>query len=84
MNLIVVRHSLKFVYRSSLVTEPPEGEEWNVREDHLLLDAVEMFGYGNWKDIARFDIFPLLFKNTKETELSLISMELCHFRLLNS
>ena len=36
-----------------MVTEPPEGEEWNVREDHLLLDAVEMFGYGNWKDIAR-------------------------------
>jgi DNA-binding transcriptional regulator/RsmH inhibitor MraZ len=23
------------------------------REDLLLLDAVEMFGYGNWKDIAR-------------------------------
>lgn len=36
-----------------MVTEPLEGEEWNVREDHLLLDAVEMFGYGNWKDIAR-------------------------------
>ena len=30
-----------------------ELDEWNVREDHLLLDAVEMFGYGNWKDIAR-------------------------------
>lgn len=39
--------------RASLVTDPPEGEEWNVREDHLLLDAVEMFGYGNWKDISR-------------------------------
>jgi len=27
--------------------------EWNVREDTRLLDAVEMFGYGNWKDIAK-------------------------------
>jgi len=26
---------------------------WNVREDTRLLDAVEMFGYGNWKDIAK-------------------------------
>ena len=39
------------------MTDPPEGEEWNVREDHLLLDAVEMFGYGNWKDIARYRFF---------------------------
>ncbi len=23
------------------------------REDLLLLDAVEMFGYGNWKDVTR-------------------------------
>ena len=27
--------------------------EWNVREDTRLLDAVEMFGFGNWKDIAK-------------------------------
>jgi len=27
--------------------------EWNVREDTLLLDAVEMYGFGNWKDIAK-------------------------------
>jgi len=26
---------------------------WNVREDTRLLDAVEMFGFGNWKDIAK-------------------------------
>lgn len=42
--------------RASLVQEQDQGkqaEEWNVREDLLLLDAVEMFGYGNWKDIAR-------------------------------
>jgi len=39
--------------RASLVQETCEAEEWNVREDHLLLDAVEMFGYGNWKDISR-------------------------------
>lgn len=40
--------------RTSIVpSEQYEGEEWNVREDHLLLDAVEMYGYGNWKDIAR-------------------------------
>ena len=30
-----------------------EDNEWNVREDTRLLDAVEMFGYGNWKDIAK-------------------------------
>jgi len=27
--------------------------DWNVREDTRLLDAVEMFGFGNWKDIAK-------------------------------
>ena len=26
---------------------------WNAREDLRLLDAVEQYGYGNWKDIAR-------------------------------
>jgi len=26
---------------------------WNVRDDTRLLDAVEMFGFGNWKDIAK-------------------------------
>ena len=29
-----------------------EDTEWNAREEMRLLDAVEMFGYGNWKDIA--------------------------------
>jgi len=38
--------------RASLVQEQADTENWNVREDHLLLDAVEMFGYGNWKDIS--------------------------------
>ena len=27
--------------------------DWNVREDTRLLDAVEMFGFGNWKDISK-------------------------------
>jgi len=27
--------------------------DWNVREDSRLLDAVEMFGFGNWKDISK-------------------------------
>ena len=35
-----------------MVQEQADTENWNVREDHLLLDAVEMFGYGNWKDIS--------------------------------
>ena len=40
--------------RASIVpADQCDGDEWNVREDHLLLDAVEMYGYGNWKDIAR-------------------------------
>lgn len=30
-----------------------EDNEWNVREDTRLLESVEMFGYGNWKDIAK-------------------------------
>ncbi len=25
---------------------------WNAREEMRLLDAVEQFGFGNWKDIA--------------------------------
>ena len=29
-----------------------EETEWNAREEMRLLDAVEMYGYGNWKDIA--------------------------------
>ena len=28
--------------------------DWNVKEDMRLLDAVEMFGFGNWKDIAKY------------------------------
>ena len=27
--------------------------EWNAREEMRLLDAVEQFGFGNWKDIAQ-------------------------------
>ncbi|CAB4067030.1 TADA2B [Lepeophtheirus salmonis] len=29
-----------------------DGNAWNAREEVRLLDAVEQFGYGNWKDIA--------------------------------
>lgn len=48
----------KQVRRASLLAEElkrdnSEKYEWNVREDTRLLDAVEMFGYGNWKDIAK-------------------------------
>lgn len=46
-------HEDKGRRRASLVQEQELGEEWNVREDLLLLDAVEMFGYGNWKDVTR-------------------------------
>ena len=48
------KHKNYFILRASIVpNEQYEGEEWNVRDDHLLLDAVEMYGYGNWKDIAK-------------------------------
>lgn len=36
--------------------------EWNAREEMRLLDAVEMYGYGNWKDIATY-----IEKKTPET-----------------
>ena len=41
--------------RASLLEADKEvgSVEWNVREDTRLLDAVEMFGFGNWKDIAK-------------------------------
>jgi len=41
--------------RASLLEADKEvaGVDWNVREDTRLLDAVEMFGFGNWKDIAK-------------------------------
>ncbi len=29
-------------------------DPWNAREEMRLLDAVEQFGYGNWKDISQF------------------------------
>lgn len=29
-------------------------EVWNAREEMRLLDAVEQYGYGNWKDIAQY------------------------------
>ena len=36
------------------ISSLPEGItiDWNAREEMRLLDAVEMYGYGNWKDIA--------------------------------
>ena len=30
-----------------------ESDEWTVREDTQLLNAVEEFGFGNWKEIAK-------------------------------
>ena len=44
--------------RASLLVEQDKDQtklmgDWNVREDTRLLDAVEMFGFGNWKDIAK-------------------------------
>ena len=39
--------------RASLLQEELDGPGWTVREDTKLLDAVEMFGFGNWKDIAK-------------------------------
>lgn len=32
--------------------EEVESNTWNAREEMRLLDAVEQYGYGNWKDIA--------------------------------
>jgi transcriptional adapter 2-beta len=29
-------------------------DAWNAREEMRLLDAVEQFGYGNWKDISQY------------------------------
>ncbi|QQP49674.1 Uncharacterized protein FKW44_010426 [Caligus rogercresseyi] len=37
---------------SSRVLLPAPGDSWNAREEVRLLDAVEQFGYGNWKDIS--------------------------------
>ena len=44
--------------RASLILEAErevasKTAEWNVREDTRLLDAVEMYGFGNWKDISK-------------------------------
>jgi len=39
--------------RASLLEQEEKVEYWNVREDTRLLDAVEMYGFGNWKDIAK-------------------------------
>ena len=44
-------------------------EEWNAREEMRLLDAVEQFGYGNWKDISGFI-------ETKTPEQASFSLEL--------
>ena len=44
-------------------------EEWNAREEMRLLDAVEQFGYGNWKDISGFI-------ETKTPEQASYSLEL--------
>ncbi len=42
--------------RSSVIQSQVNNEDvvhWNAREEMRLLDAVEQYGYGNWKDIAR-------------------------------
>jgi len=40
--------------RASLVArEKEEEEDWNIKEETRLLDAVEMYSYGNWKEIAK-------------------------------
>ena len=40
--------------RASIINTPKEEEVtiWNARDEMRLLDAVEQYGYGNWKDIA--------------------------------
>ena len=40
--------------RASLINAPKEEESttWNARDEMRLLDAIEQYGYGNWKDIA--------------------------------
>ncbi len=38
--------------QQQLSEEQEFSSEWNAREEMRLLDAVEQFGYGNWKDIA--------------------------------
>ena len=49
---------LNFIDRGGNSNGGPNGddgsEEWNAREEMRLLDAVEQFGYGNWKDISGF------------------------------
>ena len=37
---------------SAIMMQADDGSQWNAREEMRLLDAVEMYGYGNWKDIA--------------------------------
>jgi transcriptional adapter 2-beta len=46
----------RYQKRSSTITNGSQDEapSWNAREEMRLLDAVEQFGYGNWKDIARY------------------------------
>jgi transcriptional adapter 2-alpha len=34
------------------VTEPIFDEDWGANEELLLLEAIEMYGFGNWSDIA--------------------------------
>jgi len=41
--------------RASIIVKEveEEGDPWTVLEDTRLLDAVEMYSYGNWKEIAK-------------------------------
>eukprot|EP00095_Tigriopus_kingsejongensis_P000175 snap_masked-scaffold487_size158652-processed-gene-0.33 protein:Tk00175 transcript:snap_masked-scaffold487_size158652-processed-gene-0.33-mRNA-1 annotation:"transcriptional adapter 2b isoform x2" len=44
--------NLSFSHHGLGQREDADGQAWNAREEMRLLDAVEMYGYGNWKDIA--------------------------------
>lgn len=45
-------NGLSFTHHGLMVREDADSHLWNARECMRLLDAVEMYGYGNWKDIA--------------------------------
>ena len=58
-NLLNERNILLNFYRGGNSNGGANGwsdgaDEWNAREEMRLLDAVEQFGYGNWKDISGF------------------------------
>jgi transcriptional adapter 2-alpha len=48
-----VNHRACHAYRvMDRATEPIFDEEWGAEEELLLLEAIEMYGFGNWSDIA--------------------------------